>query len=108
MVYANGEAVAWCIYLWEWEDIVTHYCQSYSTEECDGKEYVKAVLEKQDNRYPALPHAPFNVQKMRSTPARNIISVITLTPQIIPHFSATVCMVHRGFVRGVFRPPSMI
>jgi hypothetical protein len=108
LVYANGSAVAWCIYLWEWEDIVTHYCQAYSTEECDGKAFVNAVLEKKDNRYPALPHAPQNIQELRSTAARflhvHLIHYTTHQSSLFEEFSSP----HRGYLRDVFRPPCVL
>lgn len=108
LVFTHGSTVAWVIYFWEWEDIVTHYCQEYSTAECDGKAFVNAVLEHKDGRYPALPHAPQNIQEMRSVAAR-VLSVSFASPYFTYSlFPQNVLFPHRGFLRGVFRPPCSV
>lgn len=108
LVYAHGAAVVWGIYLWEWEDIVTHYCQEFSTSQCDGKAYVNAMLEKKDSRYPALPRAPQNIQEMRSVPVHLHKSRLTIPSIDLSPSSVITSPPHRGFVRGVFRPPSSV
>ncbi len=106
LVYAHGAAVAWCIYLWEWEDIVTHYCQQYSTDECDGKAYMNAVLDHTDTRYPALPHAPTNIQEMRSVAPTWLKLHFFSSPHTFLSFTTIRQNPRKGWLRGVFRPPA--
>ena len=108
LVYSHGAAVAWGIYLWEWEDIVTHYCQEYSTSECDGKAFVNAMLDKKDGRYPSLPHAPQNIQEMRAVAARALESRLTTPKTDFLPSTVITSLPHRGFIRGVFHPPCSV
>lgn len=106
LVYANGMAMVWLIYQWEWEDIVTHHCQQFSTTECDGKAYVNAVLDARHGDDTSLPRPPSAIQELRA---------LIPTHVFIPHSRfAKRCFAvvpvqspHPGFSLGVFRPPCL-
>ncbi len=107
VVYTHGVSVAWLIYLHEWEDIVTHYCQEFSTEECDGKAFVNAVLDAQHDPQNSLPKPPVSIQEMRAI----LLFAAAQAHKTLVRFFHTDHHTDsplRGYLRGVFRPPCIL
>lgn len=104
IVYIHGISVIWLIYQFEWEDIVTHHCQQYSLEECDGKQYINFILDAAPADAQRLPQPPATVDELRAMLQYN--NAIT-APQVfcsILLYSLPEAT-HRGFRVKIFHPP---
>jgi len=107
VVYAHGMAVIWCIYLYEKEDIVIHYCQHLDPTTCDGTQYVLSVLEGSSHKEssPLAPKPPATLQELRAVATNRVLNP---TPNHSSRDALVwlVCAVPlRGVAQSVFHPP---
>lgn len=111
LVAMNGTGFAWLIYEWEWEDILTHHYQTLNPNDASnktiGRTYICEILERNTAQDPTLPKPPVVVQELRS-----ILTTLPTTSQvqILTHTFFTTDTKNApllGFLRNVFRPPTL-
>lgn len=110
LVALNGTGLAWCIYEWEWEDILTHHYQHFDPNNPVNKEigrgYITRVLE--NNKHgndSTLPKPAATTPDLRAVQSSCALTPIPALSQEIlpaPHSQGTLL---RGSDRDIFHPP---
>lgn len=112
LVAMNGTGFAWLVYEWEWEDILTHHYQTLDPNDASnkaiGRIYICEILDRNTAQDPTLPKPPVVVQELRS-----VLTILPSTPQarILRHTyfpPDTEGAPLLGFLRNVFRPPTLV
>lgn len=109
LVYIHGASVAWLIYEWEWEDILTHHFQTLNpydaSNKARGAAYIHQALEKHDAPVPDAPQPPLEIQELRAVLhelSAHLPEINFFQSRIIPRATG---LPTRGFFAEVFRPP---
>ncbi|MCS6809496.1 MAG: hypothetical protein RML40_11885 [Bacteroidota bacterium] len=111
LIALNGTGIAWCIYEWEWEDILTHYYQSSDPTNPNnkhlGRTFITRILE--NNKHGSDPTLP---KPAAITPDIRAIQVLLPTEPAPPMSHCRYILfrskgsVSLGCTREVFHPPT--